>query len=281
MGRESEPQVPSPSDQAWLLEQLGIILGRGGWQRFVLGDVLEPSDHYFPDAFVTGPEGVATVARRLLWWAGVTQMAVDVVAAGAPGHPTAALGGQRGWDIDLAEVADDTLTLVLASEGAPPELPGALVSVVAMALRHRGRKMQSQYRGDVSSEHEEELATLQTIELGFGLLATEATQRSTTTVATAHHWERYEMSTSGHGHLPVAELAFLLAVQATVRETSPQTIKRWSGYLRPNQQDIFRRWLRSLDGQADTLRRHLAIPDPQDWPAGQPMIAPVPFSSLP
>lgn len=273
------PVHPSDEERAWLLDQLGQVLAESGWRRFVLGDVLQPVPRCFPDPFLGGPEGVQTVAYRLLWWAGLRALRVAIVDARQP------FRREADWGIEAASLRSDELTLVLRSEGAAEDLPGTLAALLASVTRKRLgwiATRESPYRNESSAppELEQQLASLQTLELGWGVLATEATQRIRTRGEGVGDWHSDRGQTTEHGSLGLADMTFLLAVQAVVRDR--EEASRWAKHLRPNQSDLFRKWTRALEADAAGLRLRLGIPDADSW-KNEPLTHasehhPVPFS---
>jgi hypothetical protein len=71
------------------------------------------------------------------------------------------------------------------------------------------------------------------------------------------------------GYLSPVALAFLLAVQATVRGAPKKDVKEIAGHLPTNQRAAFEKSLDELRGQRSFLLDRLAIPDPKTWPAAR------------
>ncbi|MFK7984869.1 MAG: hypothetical protein AB8I08_02485 [Sandaracinaceae bacterium] len=73
-----------------LLAHLSESIQTHGWESFVAGPVLEPSGRFFPDPYQDGLHGVYQVARRLMLYAGLSDVRIDVVGTAAPQDPLAA-----------------------------------------------------------------------------------------------------------------------------------------------------------------------------------------------
>src|SRR5262249_31061492 len=82
--RESEKErramdhLPSAEEQDWLLERLGELIAARGYATFVTAPILEPSDRFFPDEFSPDVRGIYILARRMLTYAGLGQLDVQV-----------------------------------------------------------------------------------------------------------------------------------------------------------------------------------------------------------
>ena len=124
----------------------------------------------------------------------------------------------------------------------PEQLVGTLCHEVAHAYRaYHGLTVSSQ-------DIEEALTDLTTVYLGFGVLTTNNTYRYRTSGHFQGAFVTFQTSASTGGYLDAGEMAFLLAIQAVVREPKAKTLKAWRRELETTQQELF-------DQALETLRR--------------------------
>src|SRR5262245_11513503 len=70
--------LPTPEVRDWLLTELAGLIARRGFATFVSSPIVTPIPRCFPDPYRPDARGVRTVARRLLGYAGLGALDVDV-----------------------------------------------------------------------------------------------------------------------------------------------------------------------------------------------------------
>lgn len=259
------PDTPTIDERACFIEQLGARIAAAGSARFVAGPIVEPDGHYFPDKVRPDSAGVTTIARRLLWWAGLSDLKVEVA------DMTSDRESRKRWSVQLSEFDGEALLLTLESVGPLDELAGALTHPLALAASQTSEldtALTNPYRREPHSETSESsrrLAALATIELGWGVLATNAAQ-CVRTVSVPVTTGQVDVLYHRYGALRPEDLAYLLAVQLAVREVAHARANAYAKLLHPNQAQMFREWFAALASDAASLRQALHLPDREHWP---------------
>jgi hypothetical protein len=257
-----------------LILALGNVARRAGWERFVTQPLLEPNPRYFPDPWTRSARGAYRLARRLLVYAGLDDREVDLqvfrttdgdhyrTAEGAsypqgPDHAAATYAGSSDeahhFGIDVRKLLEEE-TLV-----------AAMCHEVAHAFRAARGLVVTTWNA------EEQLTDLTTVYLGFGILSLNGAYRYRTGGSFRGGYATLEWSHSKLGYLGAGEMAFLLAVQMIVRGTDAGEIARIAEQLELTQSSLFRQAIRELSADREALIEQLELPDPESWPAPQPL----------
>lgn len=254
-----------------LLARMSALIARRGAQTYLTAPLLEPNDRCFPDPYSSDLAGLRTVARRLLRYAGLEGLAVDMY------------GAERASDDPLAQtsvvlthVDERSLELGVWGIGEPEEVPLVLAHEVARAYHELGRSVgrsDGPYRSVVldvdaeeepDDEHEEEVS-LTACYLGFGLLVALGSHRYKAHGEIAGYTAITRWVHRRLGALTPDEAAFLLAAHAVVREVDEATLEDWRGRLSVNVRKDFARYLEDLGEDRDGLVEALGLPEPP-WP---------------
>jgi hypothetical protein len=255
--------LPAPLEREWLWAALQTLVDTRGETTFFTAPILTPDDRCFPDRWTPDRDGVAALAKRLLGYARLDHLDVDVDVfveptevrevgldgrASATSHAGAAawFAGIRGNTCYFGaeqDQLDDALGLV-----------GAMAHEIAHAFR-RAHRLEHRDR-----DLEEKLTDVTTIYLGFGILTTAASARFITT----HHDNLgSSYAHKKQGYLAPHEMAFMLATQLSLRGYDHATIRRLAKHLPANQRAVIRAAL------AETTRELIAnamgfdrVPDP-------------------
>jgi hypothetical protein len=270
---EAVELIPPEGERAWVLDALRGLVQRCGHEHLVSTPVVLPDARCFPDPWSPDARGVRRLALRILRYAALDELDVDVemfddggaaqAQAGALVHAKAHEGA-AAW---FAGIDDRTCRF-----GANVSLlddPGGVTAALAHETAHAFRQVQEVVVDD--RDLEECLTDLSTIYLGMGVLTANASLRHRSwgfqgggSSLGGHAW-----STSQLGYLSPQAMCFALAVFEQVRERGSGERRAIVEALGTNQAGFFkaaRRWLdREFQGVAP-LRERLGIPDPSGWP---------------
>lgn len=251
-----EPSAPDAARREQLLDALAGLVERGGGSRLLAAPVV-PGGAAFPDPWRPTPSGVSTLLRRLAWHAGMDR------AIAIEDELRAALATERRPEthVELTEVRDKQLAFTLMHVGED-DIAGTLSHELGVAHAAIDRAdPSSPYRAAqqpviaIDPDHDLELGSIATVYLGLGVLAANAAYQQYSSAGRFNGaYSPLEYDVVRAGYVPMSELAYLLAVQATVRgETAPPR------GLKPPQQDEVVAWLAVLCGRAPALRERLGI----------------------
>ncbi|AKF05265.1 hypothetical protein [Sandaracinus amylolyticus] len=280
------PRLPSDDAREWLLDETATLVARAGWERFVLAPLVEPNDTFFPDRYVHAPEGVRTVARRLLRHAGIDDLDVRVidVRPAERGHGGLLTPLTSVSFVEIDTHAAPTVDLELHELGDDVDVVPALAHEIARVFRaHRriDRGAAHPYRGgapeeEIHADHDAALASVAALYLGLGIVAANGALRYRARSEQIGRDARTEWVHDQLGGLDVVDVCFLLAVQLVVRGADETTIDRVRAQLGANQSSDVVAWIDELAGDADALRERLGVPAPRAWPAPwAPDVAPL------
>jgi hypothetical protein len=260
--------LPPEQVQAYLIRELTALLQLRGSAPFVSAPLLEPRSEHFPDQWRADELGVERLALRLLGYAGLSDLGVEVeLFAGeievesVAGDGTAAAWSHHGAAAWFAGIEDGRCLFGAnaAKLDSPEVLAGVMAHEVAHAFRHHhGLNLRKR-------EVEEPLTDLTTIYLGFGILTTNVSYRYRASGGMQGSYTRTEWSHESIGYLAPEAMSFLLACQVVARDLPAAEARRIASLLETNQAAYFREAWNALD--RDELRERLKLPPPGTWPA--------------
>ncbi|MBA2538329.1 MAG: hypothetical protein H0V17_01735 [Deltaproteobacteria bacterium] len=260
--------LPAPLEREWLWAALETLVEARGEQMLLTAPILVPDDRCFPDRWTPDSAGVAAIAKRLLGYAGIGHLAVDVEVfveatevreVGLDGRAASTThAGAAAW---FAGIRGNTC--YFGAEQSKLDDPLGLVGSMAHEIGHAFRRVYRLERDD--RDMEEKLTDVTTIYLGFGILTTASASR----FITRHHDNLgSSYAHTKQGYLASHEMAFMLASQLSLRGYDNATIRRLAKHLPSNQRATIRAAL------ADTSRELIAnamgferVPDPVPPPA--------------
>jgi len=240
-------ELPAPLEREWLWSGLEQLIQRRGEDTFLKAPLVIPDDKFFPDRFTPDADGIATLARRLLGYAGLAHLEVsvetyeeevDVEEVGYDGKASKwSHSGTAAWfaGIEGARALFGANTTKL---GDPLGLVATMAHEVGHAFRH-AHKLRHPDRG-----LEEKLTDVTTVYLGFGILTTATTARYESRVYgnTGSAW-----SHSRQGYLSPGEMSLLLGTQLVLRGYPPGAVRGYTKHLPANQRSLVQRAMRELD----------------------------------
>lgn len=256
-------------ERAQLLDRMRGLIARWGHESWVAAPIVEPSDRGFPDAYTPDLRGVRTVMRRLLTYAGLGGLEVDVEGQARPG-----LDRLAETVCVVAGLDERGVDLHVYAEGPAEDVPLTLAHEAARIYRElRSGPVQHPYRAPafedaeaIPDEELEEEVSLTACYLGFGLL-----------VAKGAHVYRAEGEMTGYvavtrwvhrclGALAPDEACFLLAAQLVARDVEAERLARYRAHLGPNEARWLDGFVTELSGDRDALLDALGLPPPDGWP---------------
>ena len=257
--------LPPADERELLLDELGHLLARSGPGPFVASTILEPTNRHFPDRWSPDAQGVKVLARRLLAWAGLPDLGVDVMID--PGRGRARQGHHEGTAAWFAGIHDGRCQFGAVADHLHDA--AAIVAAMAHEVAHAWRAFHG--ISEVNSKAEELRTDLTTVVLGFGILTANAAYRYRAggdfDGQNATTWWTHQSL----GYLSPQSLAFLLAAQVVARGASAFERRKIAGHLETTQAASFKAACAALD--RDALRARLALPPPESWP--KPIAEPV------
>jgi hypothetical protein len=232
-------------ERLWIDEQLDWLTGQFGEER-LRGEVVLPTDDYFPGSYEGTREDIREVLTRLSDHMGVDHRAIDL-------HFYSRVKGEVVWDADASGIAADSSwidgsgvyrrvdgrSVVAIDEGEVRDAM-SLVATVAHELGHvllRGNNRIVEGRAD-----EEPLTDVLTVYFGLGIFSANAAlqiyQRTP---------ERFAINNAAHGrrsgYLTEPMYGYALARYAWLRD---ETEPGWARYLDTNPRTYLKRGLRYL-----------------------------------
>ncbi|HTJ41763.1 MAG TPA: hypothetical protein VL463_06685 [Kofleriaceae bacterium] len=253
-----DPEQPDRDTCEMLLAELAKLVAAGGWERFARPPVV-PGAGAFPDPYEATPAGVGTIARRLIAHAGEGDLAVTIVDRRAE----AGRGPQDKkvpTELELTSVEERRARFDLYSIG-DDEVAGTIAHEVGTALAARWQTPDAPYRGVVASVIDRDArwrGSIAAVYAGLGVLAANAAFQEYKLGRYQAHlgYAPVDYEIVKAGQLTVDEIAYLVAVQAIVRDG---VVPKGLGGV---QTDVVRAWIDALRDRAGELRAMLGVPDP-------------------
>ncbi len=252
-----QPDQPDADAREHLLAVLSDLVAQGGPAPILAPPVVFGSAA-FPEPWRPTLGGVRLLLARLAWHVGLDRVITLTDARmGAP--PTER---RPPTQLDTIEVRRKDVAFTLGFIGTD-DVAGTFAHEigVAYAALHRPAGAEP-YRepaeiGDVLVDPDRDLerGSIAAVYLGLGVLAANgAFQQYTAAGRFNGGYSPLEYDVLRAGYLPMSGLAYLLAVQAVVRDQAAPPPG-----LSPPQRDEVVAWVAALRGQGDALRRRLGL----------------------
>lgn len=260
---EEDVLLPTRIERANVAEGLADLVAAGDWTRFVGGLLVEPSARFFPETWTPSRGGVRRVTRRLLRFAGIEDVRVEVDLF----EPTQATGERVMGDMTRPDVLKVDVAEPLLADAV--SLVAALAREVAMVYRAR-RNLDPRY-----GAADPGIVDVTAVYLGFGILLTRASYRAMT-VETGGARMRSVSRIKRQGALGPKLMGYALAMQVVVRGLDKKERAAVGKWLEHNQGAFYRAAIGSME-RAKVLE-WLKLPAPDTWPTldPTPFLAPLP-----
>ena len=240
--------------QRGMLSDLATLIARGGSWRFLHGPVAAADEAHYPDPWDETRAGVARVIARTLWHAHAPFDAT-LEDVRTPGAQREAL--LRNTLLRLARVDDRGARFVLQHIGND-DVAGIAAHEVGRAfvgwLGRGGHPFRATPDDGLPGPA---IGSLATVYLGLGVVAINAAYYSR---AGGKGDGTHSHAIGRAGGVDVDDLAFLLAVQAEVRDDVLPALDS----LRPTQTKAVATWRAVLENHEDELRQLLGLNDGAD-----------------
>jgi len=214
--------LPSAEETGWIVFQLAELIARAGAESFLSAPILEPTPQCFPDRWWPDIEGVRTQIRRLLAYAGLPQLNVDVSFFEIPRWEDPLRRVLPGYS--SAETREGPAALFTGIEGGTcrfgvnvdlMDQPERAMGVLAHEVTHVWRRFHGFEHEDRGME--EHLTDLTTVYLGFGVLTANASYQYQQAGGTSGIRAWVQTSHQRAGYLSTRALCSALALQCVAR----------------------------------------------------------------
>jgi hypothetical protein len=270
----SEPQTPDAATREHLLAVLAQLVAVAGPGPLLLAPV-SADGAAFPDPWAASSSGVELLLRRLVWHAGFDlTITVNDRRAGAP--PTerkpatsvelVVIRG-RSAVFELHFIGDDYIAGTLAHEVG--------VTFAALHREPAGDAYRTAEAPEIkiAPELDHERGSIATVYLGLGVVAANAARQRHSVLERASFHPLFVAPVSVDveaGYVDMEALAYLLAVQATVRGQRDAPVG-----LDGAQRRAVTEWIEALRGHATELRERLGLAadaQPGERPVATPFV---------
>jgi hypothetical protein len=245
------PAWPLGRREEQLLDQLAVLVERGGAWRFLRAPVVAADRRDYPDPWEESRAGVGRALARTMWHA---HLDLEVALHDVREPAFASRDRLRDTSIELADVDDRRATFALSAIGNDDvagacchEVGRALVAQLARAghpFRHGDDGLPDAARGSIAAVYG-----------GLGVIAANSARYDRSAGEVIGRTAVHEHKIAAVGGLDSRELAFLLAVQATVRDDVLPALDT----LHRTQAEDVAAWREILDDHEDALIARLGL----------------------
>ena len=254
---------PLDAERRRLVGELSQLIARGGAWRFLRGPVVAADTRDYPDAWEESRTGVARALSRTAWHA---RLDGEVVLADLREPGPGVHARLRKTAIELARADTSRSVFDLVSIGND-DVAGLLATEVGRAYVARLDRTGEPFRTGAAVLPDAATGTIAAVYRGLGVVAPNASQYARAAGEIVARSVIHEHEIDRIGGLPPDDLAFLLAVQATVRD---DVLPALDTLARVHAAAVAA-WRAALDDHEDELREMLAAGDPDaETPPARP-----------
>lgn len=263
---DGDVRWPPSAAQERLLGQLAELVGRGGAWRFLHGPVVAAGPADFPDRWEPSRAAVARLLARMMWHAHVP---LEVGIDDARGYAPPGGSDLRASQVELDRVEASRAWFAIYEIGND-DVAGVLSHQVGRAFAAQLARGGHPFRAGVDTTEDDlpDLAagTLAAVYLGLGVLACNSAHHERTAGKWVANYVQHEHTIGQAGGLDWHDLAFLVAVQATVRDDVLPALET----LHRTQRIEVAAWRELLDEREDELRVRLGLSGEPDEAVAAP-----------
>ena len=248
-----EPGWPLSTHHDELVRELARFIALGGAWRFARGPVIAARAESFPEPWRESRDALAQVVGRVAWYAHL-DIAIVLDDLRQPRAQRRDL--LRDTNLALVRAEQDRIELALSAIGND-DVAGIASHVIGRAFATLGASEAHPFRRSDDGLATPALGSLATVYLGLGVLAANAALHDRSAAQTVGNRGIHAHQIAQAGGVPWQDLAFLLAVQATVRDDVLAALDT----LRESQAQLVAAWREVLDDHEAELAAMLALGD--------------------
>jgi hypothetical protein len=254
-----EAAWPFVGVEAQLLDALAHLIARAGTWRFVRGPVVAPDRGAYPDRWDETRDALGRVLARTVWHAHL-DLEVRIEDTRVPA--VASERDLRTTELELVSVDERSASFELAAIGNDNVAGLCAHEIGRVFVAHLERSGPPFRTADRApgALPDAAIGSIAAVYLGLGVVATNAARYDRSAGRTAGNIVFHEFQIASAGGLDSYHLAFLLAVQATVRDDVLPALDA----LHPTQAADVAAWREVLDDHEDELVAKLGLRAPDD-----------------
>lgn len=261
--------LPTLDERRWLLEQLAAAIAARGPAFPLVHPLLEPNARFFPDRWAGGDASLLRLTRRLLGYAGLGELRVEVTIYDAdPARRGEVLGkpsSPRGPELVVWLAHRERDLVKIGAEGSAMADPHTIVAATARVVAHIFRRAHELPTQDAFDPR----IDMTTVYLGFGLITADAALRHT--VRTAAGLMQTRRTPARLSVLQPQAMCYLLAAQMHARETPRAERQRLGKLLQANQAAYLRHGYAAIERLEPPIQQQLNLPARDHWPEAPPL----------
>lgn len=224
-------RLPPGPERVALFVETAALIERAGLTTYVAAPLVEPSERWFPDEWTPDERGVERLARRVFGYAGLGDVELAVERAD-PDDPQAQ--DERALWLGSLDAGAVSLSVDPRYLDDPLGLTAMLARIAAGVVRERHDLV------DSDLENEQRCLDVTTVYLGFGIITTNAAYRYRAGGEQRGYLAITRWSHSRLGALSPQAMAYLLAMQLSVRNVSSREVRTVTRQLETNQASYFK-----------------------------------------
>lgn len=249
--------LPTLEEQTWLIEQVSAFIRTSGPDRFLNWPIVEPTPRFFPDPWSFSHRGLDRLVRRLMQYASMEHLDLEIVTYLETDHLSTSPGPHRSTAGFFVEIKDSKCIFGFNEES--PSDAEYMAGVMAHEVAHAYRTYHHLVSSSVTSEEEECITDVTTACLGFGILAANNSFRYRTEGWNVGGWTYHSWSARQTGYLPPQAFAYLLALQIVARDLPSTEGRQLVSQLETDQAAFAKSALDEIAGRRDEMMQALNL----------------------
>jgi len=263
--------LPTAEEQAWLIDALEDLLRRRGRHPFLSMPLVQPTPEFFPDPWSFTIEGLDRIVRRLMQYANLVDLDVQVGTFEHPGFRSRQLSADAVRSVAGLFLGLDSGCAHFAFNETAPSDPEYMAGVMAHEVAHAYRTFHQLADEAADRDREEWLTDVTAAYLGFGVLVANNSYRYRTSGEQIGYRSYQTWSVGRAGYLSPQAFAYLLAIQMEARGLDEAERKRISRHLEANQAAFTKTAAESILAWPEDTFRRLQFPGEEDAISSVPL----------